>query len=69
MTGPDELSEVFDQRRLYCGMDCTLDGEPAVISGSRNDYAAVAMLSGRVNAEYSWDTVARIMKVGGGFTY
>lgn len=38
-----------------------LNGEPAVIAGTHNDFATVASLSGPLSAEFSWLTVEHII--------
>jgi hypothetical protein len=41
---------------------CTLDGEPAYVSGSRLDFARVHRKDGRGgNVEFAWATVQRIL--------
>ena len=46
----------------------TLGGYPAVICGTRNDFATVATINGpALSAEFSWEAVERIMANGGRF--
>jgi hypothetical protein len=45
----------------------TLDGEPAMVCGYRNDFATVCQLRGPLRLEWAWETVARIISNGGDF--
>jgi len=46
----------------------TLDGEPAVITGSSRPFAIVLRADGKGgDVEYSWPAVARIVAKGGHF--
>lgn len=49
------------------GLMCTLRGVPAILAGSKYDYATIITMDGLYRAEYSWDTVRRIMTKGGKF--
>lgn len=49
------------------GLLCTLRGVPAILAGSKYDYATVITIDGLCRAEYSWDAVRRIMTKGGNF--
>lgn len=51
----------------YSGQGCTLNGEPAKITGRLNSRATVASLTTATSVEFSWAAVARIMADGGNF--
>lgn len=48
----------------FVGSDCRLNGELAVISGPRREFAMVTQYHTRLGCEFAWPTVARIMTVG-----
>ena len=41
--------------------EVTLDGWPAVVSGSRHDFATVTQLRNGLQVEFAWPTVAHIL--------
>lgn len=57
----------LDERRELCAADVTLDGRPARIAGSRNDFATVRVRATGLGAEWSWPTVRRVVANGGEF--
>lgn len=56
-----------EERRALCSARVTLNGKPAVIRGSRYHFANVAALDGTFNADWAWETAARIVDQGGAF--
>lgn len=50
----------------YAGQACTLNGKPARVIGRLNDFATIAALDVSVDAEFAWETVARVMEEKGG---
>lgn len=56
----------LDERRELCQGRVTLDGQPAVVGGVRNDYATVASLDGKLAGEWSWQAVRRVRTERGG---
>jgi hypothetical protein len=56
-----------ERRRELCAERVTLDGRPATISGYSQPFAMVRSLDGKSGAEWSWETVARIVANGGAF--
>jgi len=52
----------------WTGETCTLDGEPARVTGRLNRFATVKTIdpSGPI-VEFSWEAVDRMMQVGGYF--
>ena len=61
-----DLPELHDRRRL-ARAQVTLDGEPAKITAIQADVALIATLNGSKSAEWSWRSVARIVRAGGHF--
>lgn len=59
----------LDARRALVDIRVTLDGAPAAIMGARNAFATVRTLDGRTSAEWSWETVRRIVDNGGAFRF
>ena len=60
------------RRALYAGRAVTLDGSPAKIIGFKNDFATVAAVGPGSGSpvpafEFSWLTVARVVRAGGSF--
>ena len=51
----------------YTAQDCTLDGQPAIISGRLCDCAYICLLGSMGRVAFSWYTVDRIMQAGGHF--
>lgn len=47
--------------------DITLNGEPASISGIRNQFATVTQRTSGLSAEWSWEAAARICERDGAF--
>jgi hypothetical protein len=62
MTFPTGIDRV-----ALCDVPVTLDGEPAMVCGYRNDFATVCQLRGPLRLEWAWETVARIISNGGDF--
>lgn len=56
----------LDARRELCEAKVTLDGQPAKICGTRNEFATVRMGTG-LAVEFAWATVALIVSRGGAF--
>jgi len=54
-------------RQALCAVPVTLDGAPARVTGYRQPFARVARLGDGLSAEWSWQTVARIVARGGRF--
>ena len=54
-------------REQFRGMLVTLDGQPAGISGFKNNFATVFQLEGSLSLEFSWLTVSRVVSRGGKF--
>jgi len=59
---PPRITEAEDVRRKLCEVPATLNGEPARISGYRNDFATVTQLDSGLSAEWSWPAVRRIVE-------
>jgi len=51
----------------YSGQACTLEGEPAKITGRFNQFATVGQIDGPLAVEFRWDTIRRVMNLGGNF--
>ena len=52
----------------FQGLPVTLNGQPAKITGFKNKFATVATLNPNGPAfEWSWETIARIVRAGGNF--
>ena len=47
---------------------CTLDGRPATVAGFALQFGIVRSLDGKLNGEWSWDAIVRIMSKDGKFT-
>lgn len=45
----------------------TLNGEPAVLSGIRNQFATVTQSRTGLKAEWSWEAVRNVIRKGGRF--
>lgn len=58
----------LEERHRLCAIAVTLNGNPARISGTVNDFATVTDTKSGLSAEWSWYTVARIVETGGRFT-
>lgn len=57
-----------ERRRELCQERVTLDGQPATISGYRQPYATVRILTGaQYGHQWSWEAVERIVAKGGEF--
>lgn len=58
-----------DRRELvWSRAPITLDGEPALITGWRNEFATVSRRDGKGGrVEFAWSTVKRIVDAGGKF--
>jgi hypothetical protein len=56
------------ERQALCAAKVTLDGQPAKVSGFRNEYAKVSIIKSGLSAEWAWETVARIVAKGGRFS-
>lgn len=55
----DERAALVEDARAN---GCTLDGQPAVVSGYMGEFASVRFKSGRGGTvEFAWPTVARIL--------
>jgi len=50
-----------DEKREYVAKHCTLNGNPAKISGVKSEFAAITELDTLISFQYSWYTVKRIM--------
>lgn len=61
-----EAEEATDGR-VWVGEDCTLDGAPATVCGRLNEFGTVACYPEGPRADFSWDTIARVMNAGGSF--
>jgi hypothetical protein len=58
----------IEQRRaLVESKGVTLDGQPATVCGSRNDFATVRAIRTGIHFEWAWETVARIVARDGAF--
>jgi hypothetical protein len=51
-----------ERRQELCSEHVTLNGNPAVIRGWRNEFATVSALNSLENAEWAWETVDRIVR-------
>jgi hypothetical protein len=56
-----------DRRTLVATKGATLNGNPAIISGTQNAFATVTDKTTRLGCEFAWATVARIVANGGEF--
>lgn len=61
------ITITLDERRKLCDAHVTLNGNPAIVCGTHNDFATVATLPNGARYEYAWATVARIVANGGAF--
>lgn len=57
----------YDRRCELIAEHVTLDGKPAIITGSKQRFATVAQLGSALKVEFAWATVARIVANGGAF--
>jgi hypothetical protein len=62
----DAMDKVYRERAELAAATVTLDGRPAVIRGTRNDYATVVELPNGPHYEWSWQTVRMIVNDRGG---
>jgi hypothetical protein len=60
-----EISE--DERRKLSHAMVTLNGNPAYITGVKNDFAKVVDMTTNLEAEWSWPAVKRVVENGGKF--
>ena len=65
--GPPADGFWIEEKRALCAEKVTLDDKPAVISGAKNLYATVTDFQSGLSAEFSWDTVKRVVAKGGKF--
>ena len=56
-----------DRQALVESDGITLDGQKAKITGYRNEFASVVMVSTGYRIEFAWETAARIVANGGAF--
>lgn len=56
-----------ERKRELCEEDVRLNGEPARISGVRNEFATVCQYPHGLCVEFAWQTVERIVNNGGNF--
>lgn len=57
----------LEERQRLCAIAVTLNGNPARITGTVNDFATVTDTKSGLSAEWSWYTVARVVEAGGRF--
>lgn len=62
------MQTLQDVKNRWTGAACTLNGEPAIISGRLHVFAVIRTLDGRMVGHWSWLAVERIMQNGGDFT-
>lgn len=72
MSSKSELSpqSTMERRReiMNACAGCTLNGEPALVSGYLQPFAMVRQRAApHFGCEFAWSTVARIIASGGGF--
>lgn len=53
--------DLATRRKLVQLEGVTLNGQPAVIMGARNDYATVAQLPDGAKADWAWETVLAVV--------
>lgn len=56
----------LEQKIELCEAKVTLNGEPAKVSGYKNDFATITQIKSGLSAEWSWQTVEHIIKNKGG---
>jgi len=61
-----EFVVTLQRRQRLCEKEITLNGNPATISGWKNDFANITSLSTGERYEWSWETVDRIVTMRGG---
>ena len=61
----EEKDDLFYMANMFVNM--TLNGERAKICGRKLDFPVVAQIDGKMEAEYSWEAVKRIVAGGGDF--
>jgi hypothetical protein len=54
------------EKRELCQDRVTLNGKPAVVTGYKNEFAMVKALDSCEQAEFAWETVARIVNLKNG---
>ena len=59
------ITDPDTRRDLYGKVVCTLDGEPARVTGYLNDFGTVA--SSKAAYQWSWRAIARVMSRTGRF--
>lgn len=64
---PHEIPLQFKIDLVNRSKGCTLNGNPAVVSGYNLDFAKVTDLITGLSAEWAWPTVERILNNGGNF--
>lgn len=65
--GGDSGEVTIEERIALCDAHVTLDGQPAYVSGYELAFARVRLAANGLGAEWSWETVARIVANGGRF--
>lgn len=50
------------QGKAFVGERCTLDGQPAEVIGRRLEHGIVAVWPRGPRVEFSWPTIARVMR-------
>jgi hypothetical protein len=57
----------IEARRAAVNTPVTLDGRPACVAGIKCDFAGVKSLDGKLQGEWAWSTVFRVIAAGGNF--
>lgn len=56
-----------EDRQRLAEAKVTLNGEPARIGGTRNEFATVTQVHSGLSAEWSWEAAQRVVANGGKF--
>jgi hypothetical protein len=54
-------------KRTLCDAAVTLNGEPAKITGVKNEFAYVRIIKSGLGCEWAWEIAGRIVAAGGDF--
>lgn len=68
--GGFKMKDILEKKQVWLNhrhKSCTLDGQPAVICGWKNDFATIVTLDNKLRGEWTWAAVNRIMERDGSF--
>ena len=52
---------LIDHRRALCGTPCTINGQPAQVTGARLPFALILERDTGLGCEFAWPTVERVL--------